>query len=44
MGVRRSQVKNKKSASRGAAAAVKREESLRKVARDTAKRRTQGMR
>jgi hypothetical protein len=44
MGIRQSQGKNKKTKKPAAAAAVKREESVRRAARDAAKPRSQGMR
>ena len=44
MGIRRKHGKNKKMKRSGAAVAVKREETLRRGARDAAKTRPQGMR
>jgi hypothetical protein len=44
MGIRKSQVKNKKSLSRSAAATVRREETRRKAAADAGKRRPRGAR
>ncbi len=44
MGIRRKHGKNKKMKRRGPAVAVKREETVRRVARDAAKTRPQGMR
>jgi hypothetical protein len=44
MGIRRKHGKNKKMKRSGAAVAVRREETVRRGARDAAKPRTQGMR